>query len=386
MNGQDEEPTILKDSWQEGIAEDARASGFIALDHLGFILAKDEQYIENIPYLWEHYELNKRGPAEPDISTPKARVGVWIDILYRWAFGTVAGSTAGLKVMRRMEVHSVNEKAGKLEEYIPGDIAYVTLEEIEEYFTKVVEIPLPRLLFLPKKEGVPEVPAEGQQDKGAIDYGFFREGPTWTIIFAGKRIYGLKGKGFSEIYHLVQNENKEIPAPELMALDGVVLEGVPKDVVDPVDICNLKEDLPEEWSTFDEKDQAEKRAVVRAESAFDVDSAVSNTDFVALSKEKEKLEAERKKAEDQGNFERVAELEDDIKAINKYGVELYFEKNRRLKPEIKKITDRVGKRIRWAIDKISERDPDAGTHFQKSIKPSAYKLVYRPENPVRWTF
>jgi hypothetical protein len=62
MNGKNEEPTILNDAWQEGIAEDARANGFIALDHLGFILAKDEQYGENLPYLWDYYDLNQRGP------------------------------------------------------------------------------------------------------------------------------------------------------------------------------------------------------------------------------------------------------------------------------------------------------------------------------------
>ena len=55
---------VLQDSWQEGIAEDARANGFIAIELLAFILAKDVQYTEKIlPSLWYDFELYKRGPA-----------------------------------------------------------------------------------------------------------------------------------------------------------------------------------------------------------------------------------------------------------------------------------------------------------------------------------
>ncbi len=64
-----ENPTVFSPTWITKICENARTEGVIALDHLVYVLATDEQYDRILQQLWMKYELDKTGPAEPDISS-----------------------------------------------------------------------------------------------------------------------------------------------------------------------------------------------------------------------------------------------------------------------------------------------------------------------------
>lgn len=142
--------SLFSEEWLKEITEDAISDGYIALDHLPYIMAKEEGYIGILPKRWIKYQLGLRGTKKPKFTTERDRIGPWQALFYRWAFGKVGGVRDRLKAISFLPVHSRNEVTGKLEEYdleSMDGVCYVKLDELGEYLTKIIKILLPPELF-----------------------------------------------------------------------------------------------------------------------------------------------------------------------------------------------------------------------------------------------
>ena len=158
-NGYSDEPI-------EEIADDAKSYGYIALDELVLVMANEEKYNDLIPGLWTKYQCDKRDSKKPKIHTFKEKFFVWEKLLYRWAYGRVAGTTGGIEEKPPyIPLHSFNKTQGGLEKYNRGaeksGVAQVKLNDLEKYFTKKIKIPLPDLLF-PEDSKLQKSPASNQ--------------------------------------------------------------------------------------------------------------------------------------------------------------------------------------------------------------------------------
>lgn len=133
--------------------DDAIRYGFIALDHLLVVLAKDESYGEFLPKLWTKYQCDLRDPKEPDTATVGDRVQAWHNLLYRWAFGIVEGDSSGVNPVPHLPTHYFDQETGDLKKYnlrfisSCGHVPVVKLDDLRRYFTKTIGIPLPTRLF-----------------------------------------------------------------------------------------------------------------------------------------------------------------------------------------------------------------------------------------------
>jgi hypothetical protein len=153
MKAREEAPLALTHEWQSEIAQKARSFGYIAVDHICYLLAMDRQYSDQLlPRIWKSFQCNIRGPYEPRIHTPKLRAGTWLTLLFRWTFGTVGGIPDGLEAIPLLPVYHYNKAKGKLElppadkkTYYP---CYVRLDELEKYFKETIGIPIPKSLFV----------------------------------------------------------------------------------------------------------------------------------------------------------------------------------------------------------------------------------------------
>jgi hypothetical protein len=160
------QPEILTEEWQKATAEKAQNRGWIYLDELAYLLAHDVGYDALIPELWSRYQLNLRGPKNPDVKTVQNRVGIWIQLLDRWAFGRVGGVPrktlepySRLEDIRYIDLYRYDRVNGKLvgvRNRTDASINYlVTLEDLREYLTNRVRIPIPQALY-PEKKGEKE--------------------------------------------------------------------------------------------------------------------------------------------------------------------------------------------------------------------------------------
>lgn len=153
--------------------DDAIRYGFIGLDHLPAVLAKNESYGELLPKLWIKYQCALRGTKTPQIENLEDRINVWYTLLYRWAFGLVGGTPSGLNAMPYLPLHTFNEETGRYDEYhtqTSRGVAYVKLDDLKKYFTETIEIPLPTQLF-PDHERKDDVPLKQSSPGLTIEAG-----------------------------------------------------------------------------------------------------------------------------------------------------------------------------------------------------------------------
>jgi hypothetical protein len=133
------------------IIEDTRRNKYIALGLLPFVMAEDEQYSKDLLLeLWKKYQCDRRGPKEPLTETYEDRVGTWHHLFERLAFGRVQGVPIKKSSPLYLPLYYFNDKEGALEKYDrtknPGD-PQVKLDDLKEYLTETIEIPLPGRLF-----------------------------------------------------------------------------------------------------------------------------------------------------------------------------------------------------------------------------------------------
>lgn len=150
-------PKVLTEEWLKTTAEDAIAYGYIALDHLSCIMAEEADYTFALPKLWEKYQSDLRGAKEPEVTTERDRVGPWINLFYRWAFGMVQGVREGLESIPLLPIYRYNKDTGKLEERDSNrtDGTHVKLDELAEYLAETIGMWLPPRLFPNHKDRIP---------------------------------------------------------------------------------------------------------------------------------------------------------------------------------------------------------------------------------------
>ena len=150
------------------IASKACFTGFIAFNHLAFILAKDEGYIDTLLVHWEKYRrVNKDiGETEPStFSDYFARISIWLVLLGHW-------TGANDPEYPLLKIYSLDAETGDYvpsRQEIPG---FAKMSELREFFTDYLKILPPSMLFPPdvqamkiKKSPGGRKPSNAQKDK-----------------------------------------------------------------------------------------------------------------------------------------------------------------------------------------------------------------------------
>lgn len=106
----------------------------------------------------------------------------------------------------------------KLKEDHPKDFQMI-LENTYPYF---IEKDWPSLTsFEDESQEAPPVAQEvtlGQEETKISNYAFLQTGPAWDIVFDGRPLRGLKGKGFAYMHHCMKNPEKVFSNDELYTL------------------------------------------------------------------------------------------------------------------------------------------------------------------------
>ena len=136
------------------IAERARRDGFITINDLASILSSDDSYTDQLPDLWEGFQISIRKSFPDETLTPENRFGVWYALLERWINKTVAGIKGGLRPIKGLPGYMDDPIHRKLLAVDGTDNApdYVMLDDARSYFTDYLKIHLPALLFPPDAE------------------------------------------------------------------------------------------------------------------------------------------------------------------------------------------------------------------------------------------
>ena len=212
-------------------------------------------------------------------------------------------------------------------------------------------------------------------------YAFYSEGPTWTIVFDGKTLRGLRGKGFKYLHHLVCNKNKRIYPSELVQLDSFSIndfKGTDKIISAPID----SED-------GDKKRKIDFYQIIKSDIPIEVADERFRED---LKKEKDRLRKEVKEATEKNDLDRKEKAIIELKTFSFFWAE-YFGKKRKgekekiriFKDATKKTKDRIAVNINRALERIKQENPKASKHIKDALG-SLYstKLSYRPSKDIDW--
>lgn len=367
-----ENAICFRPEWQEECCNDAKRNGFIGLGHLVYILATDEHYTEeSILNLWKKYQISIRRSAEPDVSTPGARAGVWQALLERWAFGTVAGvGGKTLDAISYLPLYTWDPETGELKDYDrKGKMgaAYVKLDDLKEYFANRISpaLSMPRLLSDVQLEPLIE---SDRPELAEHENVFVRHGHVWYVKYKGKSTVISDLKGMAYLAFLLENKGKDFnplelsfpvnpPPPAEQDISGSLAgEGVQG--------FNTMEDFYEDLDIAETKEQKED-FIHRVEQ------------FYKKSKSGD--------AEDIENWNKTKGY-----IMNFYGYKVYERGDRlyfiKMKEQLRKDIDRVRKRLTKAIrdagKAILRQLPEAES-FLGDIH-TGNKFYYRPKIEIRW--
>ena len=189
---------------------------------------------------------------------------------------------------------------------------------------------------------------KGLPDLTNHHYLFRKEGPTWKIVFEGRPLKGLKGKGFLYIHFLVSNSPGVYRVADLADLDPAK--------PDTGDLSNK--------SSFSHQDIHDSKA---------------RHDYREKYKELQEELGEAETNHDLGRREKVQRdmdlLRHEIKINKHFG------------NETQKARDRIAANIKRAIKEMKKWDIPAAQHFEKALKPiKSFNLSYEPDATVRWNF
>lgn len=121
--------------FQQGVAL-ARRNGFVDSLTLTWILANDEQYKTALPRLWEEYQCDSYGSRKLETETVEGRVAAWLKMLDRFTTNELS-SALGKSGLPKIQALPLRH----------GDNSHINLEDLAGYFRRVLDIPLPGLLF-----------------------------------------------------------------------------------------------------------------------------------------------------------------------------------------------------------------------------------------------
>jgi hypothetical protein len=194
-----------------------------------------------------------------------------------------------------------------------------------------------------------------------VKYEFFAEGPTWTIIFNGKALRGLRGSGFRYLEFLVKNQRKQYHTNQLNEIDAK-----PENTSKFFDFDTLNE-----MSGSDVHFRTDDRAKSQIQDRID---------------ELEEIKAEAKNSYDLVTCEKASEEIERLEAHLKkdYGPN---GTPRQFRDDSDKIKDRIVQAIRRAVLNIKKHDPEIANHFQKALQPiNTFQQCYNPEKQIDWHF
>jgi hypothetical protein len=211
-------------------------------------------------------------------------------------------------------------------------------------------------------------------------YALYQTGPTWTLIFDGNEIVGLKEAGFKYINFLIQHPNQSYLT---MDLDSLIK--TPESVHQKDEFKGLSEDVREylfgsnsaktgrvnlskedrERYLKERENLTEYREILnKHEEMEEEEPGSSDIDPI--------LQKEAKKAV--GRF-----LKDYESKLNYGGVE-YAKKEM-----IKKQQQRISKRIERAVKEINKHDTAAFEHFIEALSPINTKMqCYGTSKNIKW--
>jgi hypothetical protein len=206
----------------------------------------------------------------------------------------------------------------------------------------------------------------GTEKLATKQYAFYEEPPTWTIIFGGKRIPNLTGKGFKYIHHLVSNMRKQFSVFELAKLTR------------DLDISPA----PSRGSIEDEegtKGTTKKKGNQRIVDEEYLKRLQTRLDFLD-----ERIDEAKQVKDPYTNKEELESERDQIMD------EIINVKSRIRHPkgeagEAKRLKDRITKRIERAVNDIMKCNEKAGKHFEEALRPiNSVQQRYNPSEDIRW--
>ena len=203
-----------------------------------------------------------------------------------------------------------------------------------------------------------------------VPYAMHREGEGWRIVFEGKAVSGLRGKGFLWIYHIISNPNEKVfyRALHQQFNDNQNHEG--KATWD--DQLSLSDSDVHSNNSSVEELQIRKRAYEQL--VRDKDEARSKGDTAKSERTKIQIVEFIKFLDDQ---KEKYQLKNDDKEL--YFPILDFEPS-----EYKMINDKIKKNYRDAMKKLKSVNPDLHTHFTKRIKSDGGAFVYTASDDFEW--
>lgn len=207
--------------------------------------------------------------------------------------------------------------------------------------------------------------------KGLLEksrYAFYGEGPTWTIIYDGRTIRGLKGKGFEFIYFLVCRKQKVFRTDEL----AYEVEKLPTDQVAPSALYSTGHDSRDEKK---HKPKVDHKAMIYGDALEE------------LKKHRNDLLAELREAEETNDPGLIHQATKSLDEFEEYVVQ-YLGKNgktRAFQDESKRTKDRIAKSIERALKSIKKHDEDVWRHFKSALQPTnSFLQSYRPQTDISW--
>jgi hypothetical protein len=201
----------------------------------------------------------------------------------------------------------------------------------------------------------------GKEKVQEAKYEFFAEGPTWTIIFNGKALRGLRGSGFRYLLFLVKNQRRQYHTNQLNEIDTK-----PENTHKFLDDKSIEQMIgSDEYTKTDNKAESQYKARLR---------------------ELQETISEAEKNNDMGTYEKASEEYEAIIAFMKKDFRLKGV-SRNFRDDSDKIKDKIGQAIRRAVLNIKKHDPEIANHFQKALQSiNTFQQCYNPEKQIDWHF
>lgn len=207
-----------------------------------------------------------------------------------------------------------------------------------------------------------------------VQYAFFEEPPTWTIIFDGKPIRSLQGEGFTYMHYLVSHMRKEISVHDLNAITGIPTEPLPSS---------------EKNYGYDSRHDDYSEGVISNGDPGLSGQAKGDVQFLnELYQYKKEFSAELEKAQDDNDLAEQQRIGVEIEKIEA-GISALLRSDgqkQKFKDDTDKLRDKIGIGIKRAVRQLMTSNEKAGTHFKDAIRPYSNPLSYYPREDIKWHF
>lgn len=204
-----------------------------------------------------------------------------------------------------------------------------------------------------------------------VQYAFFEEPPSWTIIFDGKPIRSLKGEGFRYMHYLVSRMGKETSVYDLKGFLGIPTEALP----------SSDKNIGLDFSC----DDAEGN--VSNENPGSSGQAIGDKPYLRdLYKREQDLSIELQKAQDDNNLAEQERIRVEIEEITAviHGLLRSDGQKQKFRDDNDRLKDNIGVSIKRAVQQLMKSNEKAGTHFKDAIRPYSNPLSYKPRNVIKW--